>query len=86
MPFGVLTTAYAFAALLVAAIGAVGTTALLMLVIFAAGFFVIGTQYCMNALAASFYPTRLRSTGVGWALGIGSIGSIVGPVVGGIVL
>src|SRR5262249_38284172 len=77
---------YAFAALLVAAIGAVGTTALLMLVIFAAGFFVIGTQYCMNALAASFYPTRLRSTGVGWALGIGSIGSIVGPVVGGIVL
>jgi AAHS family 4-hydroxybenzoate transporter-like MFS transporter len=87
-PFGILTTAYALAALLVAAIGAVGTAALplLMLVIFAAGFFVIGTQYCMNALAASFYPTRLRSTGIGWALGIGRIGSIVGPVVGGIVL
>jgi AAHS family 4-hydroxybenzoate transporter-like MFS transporter len=85
-PFGTLTTAYVLAALLVAAIGAVGTTALLMLVIFAAGFFVIGTQYCMNALAASFYPTRLRSTGVGWALGIGRIGSIVGPVAGGIVL
>jgi AAHS family 4-hydroxybenzoate transporter-like MFS transporter len=40
----------------------------------------------MNALAASYYPTRLRSTGVGWALGIGRIGSIVGPVVGGILL
>jgi AAHS family 4-hydroxybenzoate transporter-like MFS transporter len=87
-PFGILTVAYAFAALLVAAIGPVGTSAstLLMLVIFFAGLFVIGTQYCMNALAASFYSTRLRATGVGWALGIGRVGSIVGPVVGGIIL
>jgi AAHS family 4-hydroxybenzoate transporter-like MFS transporter len=54
-----------------------------MLTIFAAGFFVIGSQYCMNALAANYYPTALRSTGVGWALGIGRIGSIIGPVVGG---
>jgi AAHS family 4-hydroxybenzoate transporter-like MFS transporter len=38
----------------------------------------------MNALAAEFYPTAVRSTGVGWALGIGRIGSIVGPVVGGL--
>ena len=30
-----------------------------------------------------FYPTRIRSTGVGWALGIGRIGSIVGPIIGG---
>jgi AAHS family 4-hydroxybenzoate transporter-like MFS transporter len=40
----------------------------------------------MNVLAASYYPTAIRSTGVGWALGIGRIGSIVGPVLGGIVL
>ena len=39
-----------------------------------------------NALAASFYPTYIRSTGVGWALGIGRIGSIVGPIFGGIML
>ena len=57
-----------------------------MLTIFAAGFFVIGSQYCMNALAANYYPTALRSTGVGWALGIGRIGSIIGPVVGGIMI
>jgi len=87
-PFGILTIAYAVAAVLVAAIGAVGTgaVAMLMLTIFAAGFFVIGSQYCMNALAANFYPTTLRSTGIGWALGIGRIGSIVGPVVGGLML
>jgi AAHS family 4-hydroxybenzoate transporter-like MFS transporter len=87
-PFGVLTIAYALAAILVAAIGAVaaGAVPVLMLTIFAAGFFVIGSQYCMNALAANYYPTPVRSTGIGWALGIGRIGSIVGPVVGGVML
>jgi MFS transporter, AAHS family, 4-hydroxybenzoate transporter len=87
-PFGILTAAYALAAVSVATIGFIQAAALpvLLAVIFAAGFFVIGTQYCMNALAASYYPTRLRSTGVGWALGIGRIGSIIGPVVGGMIL
>ena len=37
----------------------------------------------VNALAATYYPTSLRATGVGWSLGIGRIGSIVGPVIGG---
>jgi AAHS family 4-hydroxybenzoate transporter-like MFS transporter len=87
-PFGILTSAYAAAAALVAAIALAATisVAVLMLTIFAAGFFVIGSQYCMNALAANYYPTALRSTGVGWALGIGRIGSIIGPVVGGIMI
>ena len=39
-----------------------------------------------NALAAAFYPTAIRATGVGWALGIGRVGSIVGPLVGGALL
>lgn len=84
-PFGILTFAYAAAAALVASIGIAATSPVpvLMLTIFATGFFVIGSQYCMNALAANYYPTALRSTGVGWALGIGRIGSIIGPVVGG---
>jgi AAHS family 4-hydroxybenzoate transporter-like MFS transporter len=87
-PYGVLTVAFACAAVLVAAMGALesGSVLVLMSAIVAAGFFVIGTQYCMNALAANFYPTGLRSTGIGWALGIGRIGSIVGPVIGGILL
>jgi len=84
-PFGILTFAYMAAAALVAGIGLVASSPIpvLMLTIFATGFFVIGSQYCMNALAANYYPTALRSTGVGWALGIGRIGSIIGPVVGG---
>lgn len=48
-----------------------------------AGSIVVGGQIAMNAIAASFYPTEIRSTGVGWALGIGRIGSIIGPLVGG---
>jgi AAHS family 4-hydroxybenzoate transporter-like MFS transporter len=81
-------SAWACAAVQVAAIGALesGSVPVLMSAIIAGGFFVIGTQYCMNALAANFYPTGLRSTGVGWALGIGRIGSIVGPVLGGLLL
>ncbi len=84
-PFAILTTAYCAAAVLVSGIGFAAAVSIptLMGTIFAVGFFVIGSQYCMNALAASYYPTALRSTGVGWALGIGRIGSIIGPVVGG---
>ena len=37
----------------------------------------------MNALSGAYYPTYIRSTGVGAGLGIGRIGAIVGPVIGG---
>jgi AAHS family 4-hydroxybenzoate transporter-like MFS transporter len=43
---------------------------------------VVGAQNGANAMAAEVYPTEARSTGVGWALGIGRIGSILGPNVG----
>ena len=55
------------------------TTAVLML----AGFGVIGAQVGLTALSAITYPVAIRSTGLGWALGMGRIGSIVGPTVGG---
>jgi MFS transporter, AAHS family, 4-hydroxybenzoate transporter len=45
-----------------------------------------GAQAGLNGLAASFYPTSIRATGLGWASGIGRIGSIVGPMLGGILL
>ena len=35
------------------------------------------------ALAARLYPTDIRSTGIGWALGVGRIGAVLGPIVGG---
>jgi MFS transporter, AAHS family, 4-hydroxybenzoate transporter len=51
-----------------------------------AGAVVVGGQIAMNAITASFYPAQIRATGVGWALGIGRIGSIVGPLLGGLLL
>ena len=38
------------------------------------------------SLSALFYPTPIRSTGVGWALGMGRVGSFVGPLVVGVLL
>ena len=57
-----------------------------MVVVFILGLSVTSAQAGLNALAANFYPTSIRSTGVGWALGVGRIGSVVGPVLGGIML
>jgi MFS transporter, AAHS family, 4-hydroxybenzoate transporter len=55
-------------------------------VAFVLGFLVIGAQGGLNALAARFYPTSMRSTGVGWALGVGRVGSVLGPVLAGMLL
>jgi AAHS family 4-hydroxybenzoate transporter-like MFS transporter len=35
------------------------------------------------ALAALFYPTPIRSTGIGWAMGMGRVGSFLGPLIVG---
>src|ERR1700688_1541715 len=55
----------------------------LFCVTFLAGWCVTGGQPGVNAMAAVYYPTYLRSTGIGWGLGIGRLGAIIGPVVGG---
>ncbi|MBN2059812.1 MAG: MFS transporter [Deltaproteobacteria bacterium] len=63
-----------------------GSWPLVITLAFLLGFLVIGAQAGLNVLAANFYPTSIRSTGVGWALGIGRIGSIVGPILAGMLL
>jgi len=47
-----------------------------------AGFAVLGVQFGNNACAGLIYPTEARSNGVGFALGIGRLGAIIGPLVG----
>ena len=37
-------------------------------------------------MVAALYPARIRSTGIGWALGIGRLGGIAGPAIGGALL
>jgi len=85
--YRVLAWTYLGAAACVFVIGSVSTSVgLATAAVFAAGFCVIGAQTGANSLAAESYTTAVRSTGVGWALGIGRIGSITGPVVGGMLL
>ncbi|MPV65057.1 3-(3-hydroxy-phenyl)propionate transporter MhpT [Burkholderia sp. BE17] len=47
---------------------------------FAAGMFVVGGQSVLYALAAMYYPTAMRGTGVGSAVAVGRLGSVVGPL------
>lgn len=48
-----------------------------------AGATTIGTQIVLYSYVAIFYPLKIRSTGIGWASGVGRIGAIVGPILGG---
>ena len=68
----------------VAAIGYAGLTSktALLATIFIAGFLVLGIQSGINVIGAMVYPTSLRANGSGWELGVGRIGSIVGPLAG----
>lgn len=83
----VMVTEFLVSTLLIGSLAfAAGSLSFIMAVTFVLGFTIQGAQGGLNALAASFYPTAMRSTGVGWALGIGRVGSIVGPVLGGVML
>ena len=86
-PQRVLPLAFLITALCVAGIGLAGSEVAFTMVMAAGiGIGTVGAQNCNNGIAAKFYPMSIRATGVGWALAVGRIGSIVGPVVGGILL
>jgi AAHS family 4-hydroxybenzoate transporter-like MFS transporter len=75
----IIAACYALTAVSVYAIGqVVGDVGLLMVVVFAAGVLMNTAQSSMPALAAAFYPTEGRGTGVAWMLGIGRFGGIGG--------
>jgi len=80
----VLAVAYVGAAVFITvAAFAVHDTAILYPAMFLTGFSINGGQPCLNTIAATYYPTAIRATGIGWALGVGRIGAVIGPMVGG---
>jgi MFS transporter, AAHS family, 4-hydroxybenzoate transporter len=82
-----LALTFALATVSIAFIGQPGLTLIALgVIVFIAGWCIVGGQPAINALSASFYPTYLRSTGVGAGLGVGRTGAIIGPYVGGILL
>jgi AAHS family 4-hydroxybenzoate transporter-like MFS transporter len=86
-PHYVLAVSYTLAGVFVAALGCLTATPVLAgAAVFAAGFCVSGSQTGAYALAAAFYPTYCRSTGVSWGSGVGRMGSVVGAVGGGTLL
>ncbi|HEX5279099.1 MAG TPA: MFS transporter [Micropepsaceae bacterium] len=70
----------------VAVLGMQSPYALLLPNMLVAGIGVLGGQIGLNALAGTIYPTYMRATGAGWGLGVGRIGSIAGPIIGGLLL
>src|ERR1700722_8093626 len=79
----VLVAAFAVAAPVVAFTGTPGISeSLLLAMAFFSGCVVTGMQNGLNASAGLIYPTALRANGVGYALGVGRVGSISGPLIG----
>ena len=83
----VLGTAYGLAAITITvAAFSLTNTPVLMAAMFLTGCCVNGGQGSLNTISAMFYPTAIRATGIGWALGVGRIGAVIGPAVGGILV
>ncbi len=61
-------------------------TAILIPAMFFVGFSIQGGQPCLNTISAIYYPTAVRATGVGWALGVGRVGAVIGPLIGGLLV
>jgi len=85
-PYIVVSSLFAVSALSCAVMGQVLASPAPLIVIAAStfvGFCLSGGQKANNALSVYFYPTALRGTGLGWSLGIGRIGGVIGPAAAG---
>jgi AAHS family benzoate transporter-like MFS transporter len=77
----VLVGMYGLAAVSITLLGYKVPTAMLFLLVGLAGASTIGTQIVTYAYAGQFYPMAVRSTGIGWASGVGRSGAILAPIV-----
>jgi AAHS family benzoate transporter-like MFS transporter len=84
VPTAIAAAAVAAVALLVLVTGPPLAVVYLMLVL--AGVGTHGTQCLIIAAVASHYPAHLRGTALGWALGVGRIGAVAAPQIGGLLL
>ncbi|WP_336931239.1 MFS transporter [Acinetobacter tandoii] len=82
----VLSIMFTVGALALILLGFNSPQAVLYTLIAVAGAATIGSQILLYTFVAQFYPTAVRSTGMGWASGIGRIGAIVGPILTGALL
>jgi AAHS family 4-hydroxybenzoate transporter-like MFS transporter len=86
-PVRMLALSFLLAAVCIAFTGSFASShTALKIIVFFAGFFSVGAHLGLSALAGELYPTFMRATGVGWALGVGRFGSLISPVLGGLLL
>ncbi len=86
-PERTLALHYAVGAVFIAVIALVALPyAMLLLMSFLAGATIIGSQTGANGTCGKLYPARMRTSGLGWALGIGRLGGIAAPLLGGYLL
>jgi MFS transporter, AAHS family, 4-hydroxybenzoate transporter len=86
-PHHVLSSAYVAAAAFILMCALAGSSiATIVIAVFGIGVCVSGGQVGGSALAASFYPTASRATGVAWANAVGRSGSIAGSLLGGVMM
>ncbi|MFI6673409.1 MFS transporter [Kribbella sp. NPDC050470] len=82
----VTTVAFALAAFSIYTLSVNPAAVALYLLIAIAGLGTVGTQILVNGYVATHYPAGSRATALGWSLGVGRLGAIVGPLFGGWVL
>lgn len=82
----VTATAFLVAAACIGLLAVRLPTAALYALVAVAGVGTIGTTILVNAYTAKVYPSAARATGLGWALGVGRLGAILGPMIGGVIL
>lgn len=87
-PYKVLAVYFLISGGMVALLGSLlaCSVPVIMISAFLVGFTLLGVQKGMNAICVYFYPTSLRATGLGWGLGIGRLGAVMGPTVAGILM
>jgi AAHS family benzoate transporter-like MFS transporter len=85
-PRRVLSIFFVIAACSISLLGIKSNTLTLNLLVAIAGATTIGSQILLYAFVAQYYPLRIRSTGIGWASGVGRSGAILGPILGGTLL
>ncbi len=75
-----------FTALLMIVFGFFNGSLSVLILLGLIGFGIQGGFVGLYSVAAKLYPTKVRSTGVGWSIGIGRVGAIAGPIIGGILI
>ena len=48
--------------------------------------FLGGSHYGIISIAGTFYPTPQRALGTGWMSGVGKLGSVLAPLLGGVLM